>query len=193
VPRGQQRELVQRQRPAHHRRRDEGDPPDGSLLELIEQRTHGRAAFRPAERQRIVERRQHPRPGREDQRVVAHRVAAAQHDAQRGWVERRHAGLHQLGAEVLDDPPQRVPPRLTEPERLGDGHRPVDEIRFPRDERHAGSVTGQVVQRHHRLEGGDTAADDKHLGRRPRLGHGPTLRLPRAAVNGRTRRRWFQA
>ena len=164
-------------------------PPDDSLLELIEQRPHGRAALRPAERHRIVEGRQHPRPGREDQRVVGHRVATAQHNAPRGCVERRHAGLHQLGAEVLDDPPQRVPLCLTQPERLGDGHRPIDEIRLPRDERHADTVAGQVAQRHHRLEGGDTAADDQHLGRRPRLGHRPTLRLRRAAVNERTRAR----
>ena len=114
-------------------------------VEIVEQRSHGRGAARPGERHRGVEGGQHPRPGREDQRVVADRVAAAQHDAPGGGVDGRNARLHEPGVEVVHHPPERVPPRLAEPERLGDGHRPVDEIRLGRDERHAHAVAGQVA------------------------------------------------
>ena len=37
MPRGQQGELVQRQRPPGDGRRHEGDPPSAALLELLEQ------------------------------------------------------------------------------------------------------------------------------------------------------------
>jgi hypothetical protein len=77
-------------------------------------------------------------------------------------------------------------PGLTQPERLGEGHRAVDEIRLRRYERHPDTVAGRIAQRHKRFQGGDTAAHDHHLGRRPELGHGLTPRLSRAVVNGPT-------
>ena len=181
--RGQERELVQRQRPAGHRRRDEGDPPHASLLEVIEQRPHGRAAPGAGERHRVVERGQQPRPGREHRRVEGQRVAAAQHDQARAAVNGRDGGLHQTGADVVGDPPQRMASRLAEPERLGHRHRPIDEIQLVRDELRADPIAGPVAQGHQGFQSGDAAANDQHLGRRPGLGHSSTLRPPRETVN----------
>src|SRR5215212_10445218 len=61
-----------------------------------------------------------------------------------------------------------------------------NEIRLRRYERHPDTVAGRIAQRHKRFQGGDTAAHDHHLGRRPELGHGLTPRLSRAVVNGPT-------
>jgi len=48
--------------------------------------------------------------------------------------------------------------RMTASERLGDRHRPVDEIRVGRDQDQIGAITGKVAQRKERLESGDAAA-----------------------------------
>jgi hypothetical protein len=184
MPRGQQRQLVERQRPARRLGRDEGDPPDAPVREVVEQGPHGRGAPRPRERQRIVERRQRPCSRRQHQRVlVGQRVAGMEHDASSASVDSRHAAPHKCGAEVLGDPLQRIPAGLAEPKWLEDRHRLIDKVRLRRHERRPNAIAGQVAQRHHRLEGGDATANDQHSSRRHKLGHEPKLRPSRPQVN----------
>ena len=147
------------------------------------------ALLRPAERHRSVEGGQHPRAGREDQRVVADRVPAAQHDPPGGRVDRRDARLHERRAEVVDDAPQRVPPRLAEAERLGDGHRP--DRRNPARPRRASRSRRPRPGRASAISVSSAATPPPTIttsAPRTGLGHGPKLRLRRATVNGCSRR-----
>ena len=184
MPRGQQRQLVYRQRPAAYLGHDKRDAPHPPTLELIDEGPHHRDAARARERQRILERRPCARPGRQDQHpVIAQRVATGEQDPSRAGVNRRHPGLHELDAEVPRDLLKRNVAGLPDPKRLGDSHRPVDEVGLGRHERRLHPVAGQVTQRHHRFQRRNAAADDQHAGLIPTLSHEPKLCCRRLTVN----------
>jgi hypothetical protein len=63
---------------------------------------------------------------------------------------------------LLGDPVKPDPGCLGVPERLADGHRPVDELIVGGHQRDVHPVTGEIAQRQRGLGTGDTAAGDHH-------------------------------
>ena len=82
-----------------------------------------------------------------------------------GRVDRRHAGAARLGPEVGGDLRERPALRRPEPERLAHRLRRWTKSGSGESEGDPRPLAGELAERHQRLERGDAAAGDQHVGR----------------------------
>ncbi len=158
--RGQQRELVERQRPAQAGARDEGNAAHIAALDVLDDPAEQLVHAAVVDHDAVCEGGARPRPDRDDQRVVVQLGAAlGVCDAPLGVDMREAVGDH-LGAGLRGDPRDRVAARRRQRERLADGHRAVDELGVRRHDRDRDEFAGEVRERQRRLEPGDAAARD---------------------------------
>ena len=171
VGRGQQRQVIQRQRPARPGRLDERQPVDPTLAELVQQEPVAGAVATVVVGQHALRLplAVRPRAHGEHEHVVGQLVAILG-DAAALFVldavkRATVPASAELGRRVLQ-PDAAHALRL---ERLIDGHRAVDEPQLGRDDRDVDAIAGQRAQRQQRLQPRDPAAGDEHAGSAARL------------------------
>ena len=178
-PRGHEHELVERERPDGAPGSGEDDAADVTGGELVEERPDPIRVGRPAKRQRARDRLRRLGADRDQQRVVRHRAdrrlglaAAGVHALERAENEGRAGGRCQ-GSEL-------EALRLAQLERLGDGQRPVPEVRLGPDQLDVEPLLCERIQCENGLECRHTAAGYQDLpGHRPwsvRRPAGPLIR-----------------
>ena len=100
-----------------------------------------------------------------DERVVGEPVAAGGDGRVGGVVDRGERAADQARADVGGDPVEPLALRAAARERLGNGHRAVDELVLGGEQGARDAVAGKVSQGQAGLEAGDAAAGDQDLHR----------------------------
>jgi hypothetical protein len=156
-----ERELVGRQRPGRSPWHREGDPAHVAPLELLEELAHQGCVSRAAEGQRTRHRRLGHCPAGEEQRVVTQDGVASRPGLTAVDVDAREGSERDEGADTVRQLAEVEVPDLAEVERLGDGHGPVPEARFGREELDADLSLSELAERESCFERRHAAAGDQ--------------------------------
>jgi hypothetical protein len=160
---GEQREVVQRQRPAGAGRRRERERVAATRVERLDRLPDRQDVARAGEGQRARDHVARARPEREQQRVVAERRPVARVDLPRVRVHADHRVGDPAHAAVARDRLPLVPARRTGAERLGDRQRGIGEVAARRDDVDPDPVAGERLEREQPLQGADAAAGDERV------------------------------
>ena len=182
--RGEQRQFVERQRPAGAGRQREQHP-----LARPAQRSLDRArAQRPAERGRAGHALDRSRPGGNDQAVIADPYAVRGPDLVALAVHHAEGSMTTCDPEVRE-PAQRDPRGALAAERGQHRRRALHEIVARGEHLEGDAIPRERVQGQDRLDRGDAAAGDEDAqragGGRAWSGHGPNDRMAGAAARHR--------
>ena len=158
----EQRELVQRQRPAGLGVQSEGHAAHVAAAHLLEQLAERPHVGRSAERERTVHRLHRRGAHGQQQRVVAQRAPTL---GVQPVALRLHGGdavTKVVGAVGGGQVAHVDPSRMGEAEGLGHRQRAVGEVALGLEQLHVHARSGQPVERQQRLEPGHAAAGYEH-------------------------------
>ena len=164
VGRGQQREVVEGQRPTRSGRLDERDLVHPPFAELVEQQPVVGAVAAAVVGQHFP---RVPLPlgvgaEGEHEHVVRNLVAVPSDHAVAVGLDAVQRRLVPAGAELGGGFLQPEAADSLGFERLIDAHRQVDELELGREDGDVEQIGGQRMQRQQRLEAGDPSAGDQH-------------------------------
>jgi hypothetical protein len=174
VPGGHQGELVGRQRPVDTGRNHECHVLGVALLDIAQEAAVDLVVAVRSPRQGPGERGFASGADGDHQGVVRQLLAGAHDRGARPVVHSDQRAVDEAGSQIVGDRVEPVALRTPAGERLGDRHRPIDELLFRSQQRSLDPLAGQVAQREQGLQTGDATAGDqdpKRAGRRASHDH----------------------
>jgi hypothetical protein len=159
---GEQRELVQRQRPADGAWKGEDEPAKLALDRPREQLAVALDVDEPTEGEGSVQCLARTRTAGDQERVVLELGASRRQEEVLRRVDGREPVEREAGSEAGGHAAEVDALDLPGSERLGDREGPVPEVRLCGDQVDRHAVPGERPKREERLEPGDAAACDDH-------------------------------
>ena len=170
---GHQGEFVDRQRPRERSGDHERDVVQIAAFDVLDHSVEGVVEPPIVDRDGVRVAHVGASADREHEGVVVQPRRTLDVDEAPWLIDPGEAVGDQLGADVVRDLSELVPPRRSKRERFAHGHRPVDELAVGRDERDRNGLPGKRTECERRFQRGHASAGDDDVERSCRGVAGP--------------------